>query len=143
MPRVGSEEPAAEWAVRRTTKTSGRGGACGERRQRSGAAGYSGNERLGEQTRARAVRPAGGDFAAAVYGSILAAAVVASLDVGDVAAPAMTVSLGGTMVVFWLAHVWADAVADRMRDARARTSGAGCAPLRRGIGRCWSPRSGR
>lgn len=76
-------------------------------------------ERSGERTRPRIVRPAGGDFAAAVYGSILAAAVVASLDVGDVAAPAMTVSLAGTMVVFWLAHVWADAIADRMRDGRA------------------------
>jgi len=30
----------------------------------------------------------------------------------------MTVSLGGTMLVFWLSHVWADAVADRMRDGR-------------------------
>jgi len=76
-------------------------------------------EGFNERTRARAVRPAGGDFAAAVYGSILAAAVVASLDVGDVAAPAMTVSLGGTMIVFWLSHVWADAVADRMRDGRS------------------------
>jgi len=71
-----------------------------------------------ERTRARAVRPTGGDFAAAVYGSILAAAVVASLDLGDVAAPAMTVSLGGTMLVFWLSHVWAEAVGDRMRDGR-------------------------
>lgn len=71
-----------------------------------------------QRTRARTVRPAGGDFAAAVYGSILASAVVASLDVGDVAAPAMTVSLAGTMVVFWLSHVWADAVADRMRERR-------------------------
>lgn len=75
-------------------------------------------EGLEQRTRARTVGRAGGDFAAAVYGSILAAAVVASLDLGDVAAPAMTVSLGGTMVVFWLSHVWADAVADRMRDGR-------------------------
>jgi hypothetical protein len=62
-----------------------------------------------------------GNFAAAVYGSILAAAVVASLDVGDVEARAMTESLGVTMLVFWLAHVWAEAIADRMHDARPYT----------------------
>jgi hypothetical protein len=59
-----------------------------------------------------------GNFAAAVYGSILAAGVVASLDVGDVDATAMTISLGGTMLVFWLAHVWAEAISDRMHDPR-------------------------
>jgi hypothetical protein len=59
-----------------------------------------------------------GNFAAAVYGSILAAAVVASLDVGDVGSRAMTLSLAGTMLVFWLAHVWSEAIADRMQDPR-------------------------
>lgn len=59
-----------------------------------------------------------GNFAAAVYGSILAAGVVASLDVGDVDAAAMTISLAGTMLVFWLAHVWAEAISDRMHDPR-------------------------
>jgi hypothetical protein len=59
-----------------------------------------------------------GNFAAAVYGSILAAGIVASLDVGDVGAVVMTESLAGTMVVFWLAHVWAEAIADRMHDPR-------------------------
>ncbi|HZV73470.1 MAG TPA: hypothetical protein VFF79_07125 [Conexibacter sp.] len=62
-----------------------------------------------------------GNFAAAVYGSILSAGVVASLDVGDVDAAAMTVSLGGTMLVFWLAHVWAEAISDRMHDPRPYT----------------------
>jgi hypothetical protein len=62
-----------------------------------------------------------GNFAAAVYGSILAAGVVASLDVGDVDAAAMTVSLGGTMLVFWLAHVWSEAISDRMHDPRPYT----------------------
>ncbi|HEX7292378.1 MAG TPA: hypothetical protein VF250_14760 [Conexibacter sp.] len=57
-----------------------------------------------------------GNFAAAVYGSILAAAVVASLDVGDVDAGDMIAALGATMVVFWLAHVWAEGMADRMHD---------------------------
>jgi hypothetical protein len=59
-----------------------------------------------------------GNFAAAVYGSILAAAVVASLDIGDVGGGAMTLSLAGTMLVFWLAHVWSEAIADRMQDPR-------------------------
>jgi hypothetical protein len=62
-----------------------------------------------------------GNFAAAVYGSILAAGVVASLDVGDVGPGAMTASLGGTMLVFWLAHVWAEAISDRMHDPRPYT----------------------
>ena len=62
-----------------------------------------------------------GNFAAAVYGSILAAGVVASLDVGDVGAGAMLVTLGSTMLVFWLAHVWAECIADRMNDPATYT----------------------
>jgi hypothetical protein len=62
-----------------------------------------------------------GNFAAAVYGSILAAGVIASLDIGDVDAVVMTESVAGTMVVFWLAHVWAEAIADRMHDPRPYT----------------------
>lgn len=62
-----------------------------------------------------------GNFAAAVYGSILAAGVVASLDVGDVGSRAMTLSLAGTMLVFWLAHVWSEGIADRMHDPRPYT----------------------
>jgi hypothetical protein len=62
-----------------------------------------------------------GNFAAAVYGSILAAGVVASLDVGDVTDGDMTIALGGTMLVFWLAHVWAEGISDRMHDPRPYT----------------------
>ncbi|HEU4700868.1 MAG TPA: hypothetical protein VFS37_00185 [Conexibacter sp.] len=62
-----------------------------------------------------------GNFAAAVYGSILAAGVVASLDVGDVGDTDMTIALGGTMLVFWLAHVWAEGISDRMHDPRPYT----------------------
>jgi len=62
-----------------------------------------------------------GNFAAAVYGSILAAGVVASLDVGDVSGADMTIALGGTMLVFWLAHVWSEGIADRMHDPRPYT----------------------
>jgi len=57
-----------------------------------------------------------GNFAAAVYGSILAAGVVASLDVGHVTSGGMTIALAGTLLVFWLAHVWSEAIADRMQD---------------------------
>lgn len=58
------------------------------------------------------------NYAAAVYGSILAAAVVASLDIGEVSDIVMTEALAGTMVVFWLAHVWSEAINDRMHDPR-------------------------
>jgi len=64
-----------------------------------------------------------GNFAAAVYGSILAAGVVASLDVGAVSDADMTIALGGTMLVFWLAHVWSEAIADRMHDPSPYTWG--------------------
>lgn len=62
-----------------------------------------------------------GNFAAAVYGSILAAGVVASLDVGHVSDGDMTIALAGTMFVFWLAHVWSEAIGDRMNDPRPYT----------------------
>lgn len=62
-----------------------------------------------------------GNFAAAVYGSILAAGVVASMDVGDATDGEMTVALAGTMFVFWLAHVWSEAIGDRMNDPRPYT----------------------
>jgi len=62
-----------------------------------------------------------GNFAAAVYGSILAAGVVASLDVGEVTDGDMTVALAGTMLVFWLAHVWSEAMGDRIYDPRPYT----------------------
>lgn len=58
----------------------------------------------------------GANYAATVYGLLLVTAVVASLDAGDVKAPAMIASVGVTMAIFWIAHVWAEAIADRMRD---------------------------
>jgi hypothetical protein len=74
---------------------------------------------LGSETHVPSWRGgANGNFAAAVYGSILAAGVVASLDVGDVGEGDMTIALGGTTLVFWLAHVWSEAIADRMQDPR-------------------------
>lgn len=99
MPRLGSEEPAAEWAIRRMTNDT--------RAMEQGPELPQGPGWRGARN---------GNFAAAVYGSILAAAVVASLDVGDVDAGDMIAALGGTMLVFWLAHVWAEGIADRMHD---------------------------
>lgn len=77
-------------------------------------------QRADPQTRARP-RSGSRNYAAAVYGSVLAAGVVASLDVGDVGSVVMTETLAGTMVVFWLSHVWAEAIADRMHDPRPFT----------------------
>jgi hypothetical protein len=106
LPRLGSEEPVAEWAIRRMTKDTR------DPEQGNGA----------QTPEAPAWRGArNGNFAAAVYGSILAAGVVASLDVGDVGAGDMIAALAGTMVVFWLAHVWAEGIADRMHDPRPYT----------------------
>jgi len=101
---VGSEEPAAEWAIRRTTSLADVGILLGV-------------PGIGQRVPAWR-RVSDRNFAAAVYGSVLAAAVVASLDVGDVGAVVMTASLGGTMAVFYLSHVWSEAISDRMHDPR-------------------------
>ncbi|HEX5145590.1 MAG TPA: hypothetical protein VFV85_01100 [Conexibacter sp.] len=74
---------------------------------------------LGSQAQAPSWRGGtNGNFAAAVYGSILAAGVVASLAVGHATKGEMTIALGGTLLIFWLAHVWSEAIADRMQDPR-------------------------
>ena len=55
-------------------------------------------------------------FGAAVYGSFLVASVVGvAFDAGESAA-AMTTSLLGSMVVFWLAHAWSDVVGERISE---------------------------
>jgi len=103
LPWLDSEEPAAEWAIRRITKDTAAMPLGSEAQLPSWRGGTNGN------------------FAAAVYGSILAAGVVASLDVGDVGDVAMTITLGGTLLVFYLAHVWSEAIADRMNDPQPYT----------------------
>lgn len=50
------------------------------------------------------------DYGAAVYGSVLVAALVAAEFESDVEARAMTLMLLATTIVFWLAHVWSDAL---------------------------------
>ena len=54
------------------------------------------------------------DYGAAVYGSVLVAALVAAEFESDVDARAMTLTLFATTIVFWLAHVWSEALGERI-----------------------------
>lgn len=56
------------------------------------------------------------NFAAAIYGSILVAALVSTLDAEHATASAMSIAVLTTMVVFWIAHVWADAIGERLAE---------------------------
>lgn len=67
----------------------------------------------------RRPRASGANYAAAIYGSILVAALVASLSEAHADAGTLAVAVLSSMVVFWIAHMWSDAVADRMSNARA------------------------
>jgi hypothetical protein len=58
-------------------------------------------------------------FGAAVYGSFLAASVIGVAYESEVGARTMTASLLGSMLVFWAAHVWSDAVGERIRLGKA------------------------
>jgi hypothetical protein len=57
------------------------------------------------------------DYGAAVYGSVLVAALVAAEFESDVDARAMTLTVFATTIVFWLAHVWSDALGERVAGA--------------------------
>jgi hypothetical protein len=54
-------------------------------------------------------------FGAAVYGSFLAASVIGVAYESGAGARTMTASLLGSMLVFWAAHVWSEAVGERIR----------------------------
>jgi hypothetical protein len=54
-------------------------------------------------------------FGAAVYGSFLAASVIGFAYESGAGARTMTASLLGSMLVYWAAHVWSDAVGERIR----------------------------
>jgi hypothetical protein len=60
-------------------------------------------------------------FGAAVYGSFLAASVIGVAYESGAGARALTVSLLGSMLVYWAAHVWSDAVDERIRAGEAFT----------------------
>jgi hypothetical protein len=53
-------------------------------------------------------------YAAAIYGSIVATAIIGALYGKDVAPRDMTIEVAATMVVFWLAHTWAAIAGERI-----------------------------
>ena len=59
-------------------------------------------------------RPREVRFGAAVYGSFLAASVVGVAFEAGESARSMTVSVCASMFVFWLAHVWAEAIGEHI-----------------------------
>ncbi len=61
------------------------------------------------------------NFSAAIYGSILVTSLVSALSEEHAHAGAMALAVGSTMVVFWLAHVWSDAVGERLVNPRPFT----------------------
>jgi hypothetical protein len=74
------------------------------------------------------------DYGAAVYGSVLVAALVAAEFESGVDARAMTLTLAATTIVFWLAHVWSHAIGERVAGGavtprRLRSLAAGQWPL--------------
>jgi hypothetical protein len=58
-------------------------------------------------------------FGAAVYGSFLAASVIGLAYEAGAGARTMSGSLLGSMLVYWAAHVWSDAVDERIRLGEA------------------------
>jgi hypothetical protein len=57
-------------------------------------------------------------YAAAVYGSIVAAALLAGFHEEHVGARTALLTLLSTMGVFWLAHVWSTVVGERIHQGR-------------------------
>ena len=56
----------------------------------------------------------GEHYAAAVYGSIVAAALIEAFRAEHVKSEQIALAVLTTMTVFWLAHVWSDIVGDRI-----------------------------
>ena len=63
-------------------------------------------------------RPREVRFGAAVYGSFLAATVVDVQFGAGESSRSMTASLSASMLVFWLAHVWAEVVGEHIAAGR-------------------------
>jgi hypothetical protein len=55
------------------------------------------------------------DYRAAVYGSVLVAALLGALDAEHADPQAVVASLLATTFVFWIAHVWAGVVGENIR----------------------------
>jgi hypothetical protein len=58
-------------------------------------------------------------FGAAVYGSFLVASVIGVAYEAGAGARTMTTSLLGSMLVYWAAHAWSDAIGERIRVGKA------------------------
>jgi hypothetical protein len=58
------------------------------------------------------------DFGSAVYGSILAAALVGAMFEESADARSMTLSLLGSVLILWVAHVWSAVIGDRVAEGR-------------------------
>jgi hypothetical protein len=59
-----------------------------------------------------------GYYGAAVYGSVVAAALTGAMLEAHEDARQMTVTLAGSMIVFWLAHAWSETVGERVDAGR-------------------------
>jgi hypothetical protein len=57
-------------------------------------------------------------FGAAVYGSIMVAALVGTMFETQVGARTMTLSLASSVVVFWVAHAWSEILGARVEQGR-------------------------
>jgi hypothetical protein len=55
-------------------------------------------------------------YTAALYGSIAVTALVAALAGHDASAQKLTLTVGGTMLAFWLAKVWSSMVNERLTE---------------------------
>jgi hypothetical protein len=58
-------------------------------------------------------------YAAAVYGSIVAAAAIGAFRAENARPEDVALALLGTMVVFWIVHVWAEAQGERIHHRAA------------------------
>src|SRR4051794_9552661 len=57
-------------------------------------------------------------YGTAVYGSVLVATVAGALLHTDESAGQLTLTLAGSMVIFWLAHVWSETLGERVAGGR-------------------------
>ena len=68
----------------------------------------------GEPSYGRASDAHAAGYAAAIYGSIVATAIVGALWGKNVSAQDMTIEVLATMIVFWLAHTWSEIAGERI-----------------------------
>jgi hypothetical protein len=54
------------------------------------------------------------DYAGAIYGSIIATALIGALREADVTAKQLTLDVAATMLIFWIAHTWAAIAGERI-----------------------------